>query len=238
VFNFQHGFSLANFQDSIFSKIIENKEISKSEKQRIYDNLWVKIAFFIAPNNLVVRHLCLHDLASKSKDHLQMIEIQLEALTYKLQSKNGLWAEGYSYWLYTKRFLKFYADFFGSEVLNKYIQNIDKSFCQSAYLRQSILYPAPFGDLRDIPLEDDLQNPQLVEKFCNFFPVNKSSDTYFISGSFSGLNTHTQRDNINIIIENGYPKNFKFYLGYDKKYKNKFHEICDIISLIWRLLLE
>jgi hypothetical protein len=111
------------------------------------------------------------------------------------------------------------------------IDEIDRSFFATSYQRNSLRYPAPFGDLRDIPLEPVLQSMQPIVESCNKGCVLKKSDTsYTIFGWPVGLNPHIPAKTYDINIMNGIPVGFTFYTGYDKKYPSVISEWADILN--------
>jgi len=221
--NFQSASSLADYQEDLFNRFKKDEDLTK-ELSQLEGNMWVKTAEHIAPSNLVIRHLCLIDLIKKESSYKSRIMRLLEVLSY-----SGLiWAEGYSYWLYTKPFIEEYSKVFGS-IYFTMIEKINSGFQVSAYTRDKKLYPAPFGDLRDTPLEDDLQGYVEVDS-CSRAIVFKMMHRYSIKSRPIGLNTHVPKSSYDIRIENGKPVDFKWYEGYDKKYKNKKDEILDSLN--------
>jgi hypothetical protein len=111
------------------------------------------------------------------------------------------------------------------------VKEIDASFCATAYNRGSVWYPAPFGDLRDFPLEEEFQhsieNSHISTRGC---VMKRSSSFYTIKGWSVGLNPHTPDRTRDINIVGGIPENFIFYTGYDRKYSSVIDEWADILS--------
>jgi hypothetical protein len=143
---------------------------------------------------------------------------------------DSVWLEGYSYWLYTKPFLEKYNEKFGTAEIQKFIEDINSSFVKTAYRRGDKLYPAPYGDLRDVPLEDSLQH-EISSIEASIGIVTKNNDTYFIKAAALGFNMHTPETGAEIKITDGRPENFVFYEGYDRKYKNSFLELLDMLDI-------
>jgi len=54
-----------------------------------------------------------------------------------------------------------------------FIAAVDKGFQATAYLRNGIMYPAPFGDLRNVPLRDELQHDKTLMGVAGVWPVRK-----------------------------------------------------------------
>lgn len=236
--NFDTGTTLADFQQSLFDKLQENIPITPAELSRLEGNYWVKAAETLAPSNLVVRHYCLIDLIKKNLGHYKQIVAQINKLTYASKSNDRIWAEGYSYWLYTKSFIvQYYMKIIPHNdvryyYLSEVVSSIDKNFLATAYLRGSIWYPAPFGDLRDIPLEPELQNNKEPSPSCSIGCVSKTSDvSYTIQGWSVGLNPHTPSHTYDIKIIDGIPLGFVFYNGYALKYPSIISEWADILNL-------
>jgi len=243
--NFETGDSLAGFQQELFeNKVLKGKPFEKSEIRRLKDNLWVKLASRLVPGNLVIRHYVLIDYSNNYYKYTDKILSLIKKLCWYTNSrKHLLWAEGYSYWLYTKPFLQYYAikaNCVHSNItlispFEYFISEIDQGFADTAYYRKDILYPAPFGDLRDTPLEQHLQS-QTPDINAEIVPLYKYNQKYTIHGSPIGFNTHIPKDSYRIDAASGIPIDpdksvpFKFYEGYSLKYKNKWQELLDTFS--------
>lgn len=223
--NFEHGGSLADFQDGLFAKYISGEKITPQELRRLELNKWVSAARVLAPNNMVVRQYCLIDLVRGDKGNKGVIVDLVNKV-----APEDVWLEGYSYWLYAKPFLESYDEKFEVAELRKLIKDVDSIFAKTSYKRGDKLYPAPFGDLRDVPLEDSLQYG-VPSKEVSVGIITKSGDTYFIKATPLGFNMHTSEVGAEIKIIDGQPENFVFYEGYDKKYKNSFSELIDMLDV-------
>jgi len=228
--NFQHGLSLAEFQDFIFDKYKKEKSITEDELKNLKCNIWIFFARFLAPSNLVIRHYCLLDFITNDSKHQGPIIKLIHTLG------NGLWLEGYSYWLYTKIFLIDYADKFKIGYISKFIEDLDKKFATVSYrCKDGKLYPPLYGDLKFISLEDHLQNKKIRE-YISIWPVSKETKDslviYKIRSTPMGFNVHIPKNNMAYYIIDGIVKSkFKWYEGYDKKYKTKLGKWIDILSL-------
>jgi hypothetical protein len=116
------------------------------------------------------------------------------------------------------------------------IDKINQGFIVTSYPRNGVLYPAPFGDLRDIPLKPDLQIPHEMKTLAisnvifNYVALDDMI-WYSIKGRPIGCNTHIPKNNSVIKLQKGIPVDFKFYEGYDKKYKNSWEEYKDTFDL-------
>lgn len=232
--NIKSGTSLAIFQDRLFKQYINGDyTINDKDSRELNGNLWVALAKRMSPNNLVIRHRCLQDLFNGNKKFLEEI-LDL----YKILAP-GLFVEGYSYWKYTKPFLFEWGKLYYPEMITT-IDYVDKLFVVTSYYGQDgLLYPAPFGDVRNEPLESTIQN---IDKPYDSFavcPIIKRQTMfgyqkyicYDISSYPLGCNLHVPIKNETIVIKDGVPQRFKFYEGYDKKYKNGFVEFLDLINL-------
>lgn len=194
------------------------------------------MAHILAPSNLVIRQFCLIDIIRGSPDHYRDI-VDL----VKLLSDDGkIWLEGYSYWIYTFNCLDIWINLFAGQVdisdLLFLIEDIKAGFVKTAYINGNVWYPAPFGDLRKIPLTDDLQNKclrKIENEVVNHSIVTMYKDGtlvhYTIQGKPIGLNAHIPKELFYVEVRNG-EANFKFYNGYENKYKNKYEEIKDIFD--------
>lgn len=235
--NYEYGSSLANFQDKKFQDYLKGQNVlTEKEKKRLKENLWIKMAHKFAPNNLVVRHYVLWDLFECSKDHYLSIRELLDKLTgVSYVGSNSLYLEGYSYWLYVKPFLIEYNKKFG-DIFKDFVATTDYLFSQTAYELNGILYPAPYGDVRHVPLENQ---EKIYGQDIGAFPLIKTTGTddiirYTIKACPIGCNTHVPNNKTVVEIKNGgvFIKDipFKWYEGYDKKYDNKMAELKDTFS--------
>ena len=222
--NFESGTSLAVFQDQLIKRVREkNLSISKKDLRRLNGNMWVALATRLGPNNLVIRHRCLQDIFNGKRENIEKIFKLFGTLT------PGLWAEGYSYWKYTKEILVAWANLYQPS-FSISVNGIDANFVRTAYTgKDGKLWPAPFGDLREEPLEDSLQGQQ-TEDSVECRPVRKDGLRYWISPHPLGENLHTVVRGYTVTIKGGIPEGFKFYEGYDKKYENKASEAFDMLN--------
>lgn len=250
--HFNYGTKLAVFQEIMMAKYRLGIAITEEEKVRLHSNIYVKIALKISPNNLTVRHLCLRQLVLH-EDQTENIIQQIQKLTYYEDDTYYHWAEGYSYFGYVKDFLSELKEPRIYDIMER-INNVFKS---TAYERDGMLYPAPFGDTYNEPLEKKMQDteyaiktlndvarcpvikqvfigkdlPDKWKKIIGDVPDHKVITTYTIIGTAVGLNNHVQvKDRMHYIDDNGYPVGFNFYTGYQNKYSSKWQEIKDILS--------
>lgn len=236
--NVEYGTELAQKQDQLIHRYISDDPIQQHEIKSLENNAWFIMADSIAPSNLVVRQYCLIDVLNKSPNNVNKIL----TLMYKLSYGGQIWAEGYSYWQYTLRGLELWL----SELANvmktsdllifvNLVNGIEEGFIKTAYIRNDVWYPAPFGDVRDEPLSVRFQNKcsniNFVQHSIITMKVDSNKVHYTIKGKAIGLNTHVPNDTFYVEVINGIP-NYKFYEGYDKKYKNNIEEIKDMIDRI------
>jgi hypothetical protein len=242
--NFKSGTALARQQDLCLARINFGMSQPINELKNMEDNLWVATAFKLAPSNLVIRHYCIIDIIKNSCDHFDEIFEMVLKLSYdeRFSSVDRIWAEGYSYYEYTLNALNIWIKTFekkiSANIIKLLLVCIDNGFVNTAYQRDGVWYPAPFGDLSDEPLRKDLQrgvnhgNTKISsDKFNLFCGKNITSFNYVIKACPIGMNTHVPKDSYNVNIVEGIPVGFKFYEGYNKKYKNKFDELLDIFNL-------
>lgn len=233
--SFIYGTKLAKLQDRTFEDIVNGKSVNPKIYKKLKENLWITLSEKIAPNNLVVRNYCVLDLLNKSCFNYEKI--------YKLcciLSNETIWLEGYSYWLYTKRFLKEYyskclLDRNRGLALALLINKIDSSFADTAYKRGDKLYPAPYGDLRDQPLVYSLQDEDPTPT-CRKSLVVKDYPRYYIKPAPLGFNLHTpSKESTYVINGEGFPESydgkiFQWYTEYKNKYPSFLHEIRDMMN--------
>lgn len=247
--NFKNGTALAVQQDGYLKRYLNGGKFSKKEISEMKDNYWVKTASILAPSNLVVRQYALIDIMNRYPTYTEPILKQLKTLTYNTKDNLKLWAEGYSYFCYTRDILDEWCKLFSKNAydINKLIEQVDDGFLETSYVRKGLLYPALFGDLRDEPLRPHLQNrirrsdiPNPIE-IVNVFKGHETvldSVVYIVEGKPIGLNSHIPKDDSISFVIKDEVVNFKFYEGYDKKYKNKMEEIGDSVNIIKSILLN
>ena len=227
--NFESGTSLAEFQDRLIKQYQEKEDLTltPAEYERLNGNQWVALATHFGPNNLVIRHRCLQGIFGNK-------EYREEILGLFGVLAPGLWAEGYSYWKYTKSILASWGALYYPEIMDK-IKIVDSGFTLTSYVGvDGKLWPAPFGDLRKEPLEEALQNGRRMDYSSApvAMKIVNEGAVYKIKPYPLGGNTHVPIKVQVINVKNGVPEGFKFYEGYDKKYPNGFAEFLDIIRPI------
>ena len=225
--NVMNGSKLADFQDAVYIKLRTGVGVTRSDIAKIKGNMWVTTAATAAPGNLVIRHYALYDMVTSSRNKYS----KMLSMIQRVSDNCNIWFEGYSYWLYTRKILRQYVVMNPetTELLGM-ISSIDDGFQTTAYIRDGKLYPAPFGDLRDIPLDDYLQDGMKVSDTCCIGPVCKSGKQYRIEACPLGMNTHSpSKSQLVAINDKGQPEEFKFYTGYDKKYSNWRSEWGDML---------
>ena len=237
--NFESGTKLAKFQDSLIAKIKADPGAIHYDKDllhRLSSNAWVKWAAEVAPNNLVIRQWCLEDIIRGIPRNIEKII----SMCYTLAPFPGyLWCEGYSYWLYTLAAIDLHLDFFSYGMYDKFVgtlncikairDEIDLAFVRSSYVGEDgDLYPAPFGDLRNVKLVDQSEKIKVSNIFIGKFIEKAKGNIYNVKPFYRGMNGHTPSKRRTIRIVNGRPEGFKFYTGYDKKYDNKGKEALDL----------
>lgn len=222
---------LASRQDLCLSSLGTCRKIPSSTIEYLEHHPWVLIARKLAPSNLVIRTDCILDLVSGIPSRRKAIAQQIDKLCL---TTNHLWAEGYSYWKYTKAALLPYYKKFG--FFGPFVRKIDRNFRDTSYEVDGVLYPAPFGDLRHEPLEEHLQTTMFTFSEYSAPPIVKHMRTYKVSANPVGLNCHCPSENqIWTITPTGNvcdPKGneFPWYTGYPAKYKNKISEITDLLK--------
>lgn len=235
-FNFKNSTELAKQQDSYLMKYKNYNKIDECELSDLKKNLWVISAEMLAPGNLVIRQFCLIDLFNNSPDHTRRIKRQINCLSYG-KPNNRIWAEGYSYWLYTRSILDVWINRFPNTDISDMIHEIDDGFIKTSYCRDGSWYPAPLGDVRDQPLGIELQLTCEQDFKYRSFPIKVANVTvnedltYFLEGWPIGMNLHTIKSNDTIQIIDGIPVNFTWYTGYNNKYPTKDLETADLLDI-------
>jgi hypothetical protein len=151
----------------------------------------------------------------------------------------NIWSESYAYWAGDTR--PFLTEWIKAmrlsgldlEDLKATVSEINNNFRRTSYKRNGVSYPAPFGDVWDCPLEDDLQQPKDNENCFNVpgYPVRRVPPIIRISTKPIGFNMHTDTVEKTYDTTTGIPidmeteEPFKFYKGYEEKYPTKWSEI-------------
>lgn len=229
-YTFTFGEKLVEQQERAFIAYKNNNAISQSTIDSLESNLWVSTAIELCPSNLVIRNLCLVDLLNNESTNKNEIHKQLEWLGTEL------WQEGYSYWRYTIPYLAAYADAFN--YFQDYINAINYKFRLSAYKLNDTLYPAPFGDIMRIPLEN--QDSMYLDS-VSLFPIKKTTlipgiVEYSIEKCFLGFNTHVPNNTMIVlvtdyevcVIEGDSCRAFPWYVGYTEEYKNELEALKSV----------
>ena len=156
----------------------------------------------------------------------------------KIVAPKDLYLEGYSYWLYTKPFIVEHLKKFPDDTLKSIVRSIDENFVKTCYTVEGIRYPAPFGDLRHGPLEEDLQFSKIVvPETIDIFPVSRSKNKFNIKPAPIGFNLHVPiNEKVYSIIDGKVidteaKEEFKWYTGYKDKYPTKWSEIRDMCRI-------
>lgn len=243
---YTNGYALAVQQDSLIRELRIGRDLDRRTIRELRINWWVKTAYRTAPGNLPVRQYCIIDIARNKPRHRRRIRKMVDTLSsITKMSSYRTWAEGYSYWKYTYDALGIWIEKFKDEELKLMADKIDSGFAYTAYRRvEGLYYPAPFGDLRDEPLNDKGQEIALQitnvdhEARCQNVLRNVSGtswkDTkirYQISAMPVGLNNHCEKQSREYEVVDGVVMGFKYYEGYDKKYKDKEAEWTDILDI-------
>jgi hypothetical protein len=234
--NFLWNGALADLQDRVFIALSSGLAPAESDITKIKSNWLIGIASYLSPCNLTVRHYCLLDLLSGKSTHQEKIESQCDLLSG--EPCNRLWIESYCYWGYTKPFLHAYCHKFNPPWLPILLNIIDNNFRKTSYERNNgISYPAPFGDIYDIPLEDSLQQPKESGEQGWIGPVRKSLPAIRIRTKVLRFNLHTNNLDTCYDVTSGIPidlqtnKPFQFYAGYKAKYPTLWSQIKVLLSL-------
>lgn len=240
-FNFQNSTELARHQTETFLYLTNGRPIHETTLRALQNNLWVASAEHLAPGNLVIRQFCLIDLITGRPDHAKRIARQVQCLSYG-EPEDRIWAEGYSYWLYTKQMLSPWVVKFRElnrgRIVEDMAREIDDGFVNTAYSRNSVWYPAPFGDVSDRPLAEDIQSARFdyyyeTKDNAAIVTVDRkdtSEIVYFIKGRSIGMNIHTPKYEHTVRVINGIPVGFEYYTGISNKYNTKEDEAVDLLD--------
>lgn len=194
-----------------------NFTFTKHAKLQLY-TVPTRLLTKIAPSSLLIMNLCLRDINNKKATNYK----QIHKLT-QILSDNLIWLEGYSYWKNLKPFLEEWEKLHTFSYTTSVIKKIDLSFWQTSYNRQGVLYPAPFGNLKNEPLEENLQSLGTVPMVATVSKIiklkhSKGGEYYHIYPVQLGLNTALPYNKSKIRIIEGYPLGFTFYKDEYTKY--------------------
>jgi hypothetical protein len=253
--------AIAVLQENYEAIYKQNKTITLEQLSDLKKYIWVILAGKLSPSNLVIRHWCLIDLFSNSPDHAKKIYKMVNLLSYKKDDNDmRIWAEGGYYFWYTMVILQLWLDKFPTTIalselkttpslscttvyyiqqITQLLDKIRKGIVETAYLRNGEWYFAPFGDVRDYPITNDIgidlsniqQQPDVNIAVLTRTNVAPNMIGYKLQARPVRMNLHIPKDNYNLSVIDGVPINFIFYTGFSNKYKNKWAEICDMLSL-------
>jgi len=227
---------LCRFQDSLIQ--LYPGTIDKRTIRTLKINYWVRTAEKLAPGNLIIRQYCLIDLFEDKPCHKAKIRKLVNTISGG-PGKYRTWAESYTYFLYTQMMLDPWVKRFSDDSVKSMIREIKMGFAYTAYERSTFLrYPAPFGDLWEVPLDSETSvmassmcDPDNDVEVKNIKRYKKDGlVTYNIAPMPMGLNGHCEKQRHEWVIRAGIPDGFKFYDGYDKKYKNQKAEWTDLLD--------
>jgi hypothetical protein len=237
-FNFRNGFALAMQQDSLLARYNRGETITGREVRDLQNNEWVAIAKHLAPGNLILRQWGLIDLFTKTPSNAERILEMADLLSYG-PARERLWSEGYSYWGYTRDVLAPWTETFKDDETAKKVKAImeavDRGFAVTAYQKDGVWRPAPYGDLRDAPLIKpslDMRNAMVEpgprsSAFVKVEPV-EGGIKYTVYANPVGMNTHIPEGVKTVEVKDGAPLGFTYYQGYDKKYSSPIDEMMDM----------
>lgn len=224
------GTETAEFQEMLITRYLEQgpTKLSRKEKRKLNNNVWINLANKTAISNLTVRNLALQLAYGVSKNLLET-NVRLYRQVHLLSGHGQLWAEGYSYWMYTVKALGMLTYENSMVDYNKnIIPRINLNWIKSGWLDGDYLMPAPFGDLRDYPLNGD-KNDLDLNFDCAFFA--KKGNKYHIKPYPIGFNSHVETQEKQLkIIDGGVVGDFKWYDGYENKYIGKIEEVKDYLD--------
>jgi len=226
--NIRNSTELVRFQTRVFNNYKQGILPSNDTLKQMRENVWVIAASKTAPSNIVIRQWCLLDLLDDKDNHKNKIYDMVNLLSYKKDSR--IWLEGYSYWLYTREIFNDWLIKFGDDRINNLVIKIDNGFVKTAYLRGSIWHPAPFGDLKNIPLSQDLQEKCKVKDNAIAGIVIMKKNIYEIKSYPIGMNIHIPVNDAKIEIIDGKPANYTFYTSIQNKYPDNVTYINDVLN--------
>lgn len=236
-FVYENDGALAQHQDSLLAQYQRGDSLPKRDIRTLKINWWVKTAYKLAPGNLVIRQYCIIDVYENEASHKE----EIQRLVNILSGESGgyrSWAEGYSYWLYTKAALNPWLDKFKDDSLLNMRKAIDLGFAITAWRQWGQWKPAPFGDLYDVPL--DSMGQKLAYDSCMQYEriyvknitrsVIDGYITYDIDPMPVGLNGHCEKSRGSYKIDDNKPQGFKYYTGYQEKFESRKAEWTDLLD--------
>ena len=131
----RHTYMLDRFQ--------RNRIIGMKTRRELYHPA-IRLLRKVCPSSIILRNYCLRDILLHQSRNKDIIWNLVDVLSYG----GSIWAEGYSCWKITKRFLVEWGNASGDNSVDIFIRDIDAGFCKTAYRRKEVLDPAPFGDLK------------------------------------------------------------------------------------------
>jgi len=221
--NFTFGSKLADMQEAIIDAYKNNEQLTLEQFDYLNSfNVYTSLAYVFAPSNLVIRDICIKDKFHRKVSSHRIFKM-MEKLTERV-NKYLIWKESYSYWQYTKKALELF------DIYKETADRIDKGFWITSYDKGAVAFPMMHGDCRHVPLDNTYDIPRVnIFRSDNKLYSRNAKDSYEFKKDLVGLNMHIQH--CDEVIDNVYAYN-NWYEGYDKKYKNGFEELKDMIKSV------
>ncbi len=232
--NIKSGTELVEYQTKVFYDYKSGIILSADTIKKMHENVWVMAAEETAPNNIVIRQWTLLDLLDGVPTHRNKLYKIIDMLSY---GTNGdrIWAEGYSYWIYSRQFMRdWVVKFDDDNKIAGLIEDIDNGFIKTAYKRGDKWYPAPIGDTRDEPLfpfhqEQCVKKDSITVSIVSMKRIGNEV-VYNVEGIPFGMNHHVFCEDKVIRVIDGATKDFVFYTGMENKYPNNISYVMDVID--------
>jgi len=222
---------LYEVQARVLEQMEKGEPVSLGDAKILRGNIVAHIADFFAPSNLIVGTFCLTDLLT-GRNFLERV---IERLCMRccgvygspapLWWKEKFWLEGYGYWCYAKRFLRLYWNRFNVGWMKDFIAGIEDNFLTTSYRRNDYrYYPAPFGDIYDLPLESN-ESVYMLKGVGSVHREGIEPVIYNIELDPAGFNLHTSRVRKVYTVTKGNVAGFAYYTGYKNKYPTVWSQI-------------
>ena len=239
-----------NAIDNKLSIMNNDTTFNYNDELTINQKLFLFVSRFINKSNLVIRHLTLQDIYNNNNVNEKNILKLVKVLSYyndTIPENPLIWAEGYSYYEYTKVpisiYLKSNMDSVKQQIRDM-LDLIENGFMITSFYNseEHLFYPLLLGDLRKEPLNYFLQeklkskNTQIkcdisINPYINQYYGYNKSIVYKLKARPIGFNIHIPvKDSTIFIYENGKIANFEYYRGIEYKYKSSFSQLLDLMQ--------
>lgn len=240
--NFLWDGKLYEVQQRVLDRVRLMLPVSEEDRDLLRGNIPSRLAYFLAPSNLVVATLVLLDLIEGRNTRQAKIlktcqrccginPARCAWTVFEVDWSRSLWLEGYSYWSVVVRYLRAYRGMFDCVWAADIMVEIEKNFqCLGFHMPGANKFPPPIGDVYEGPMApwSDYDTRTRIGPVSMEWPGTPYDLLYCVNADPVGFNLHTHRVRNQYGIINGVLKGFSWYTGYRNKYPTVWSELREI----------